>query len=159
MKKVFALILLLLMNFISTNLAQAAIFNSNQYDEDTTISKIYEKSLPAVVLIEAELSDGLSSGTGCIINSNGLILTSSHVVENAPEIDVTISTGEVFKGNVISKMGKDNDLALIKIPQSKEDGCRKPTANGSRTRRGFSFLQGRRRSFREFAELTRGSRQ
>lgn len=91
----------------------------NRYDEDTTISQIYEKMSPAIVLIEADVKEGLSSGTGCIIEPTGLILTSSHVVSGAPSVQVTISTGEVFKGEIVSVMGKDNDLALIKINAKK----------------------------------------
>ena len=95
------------------------ILNNTPYDEDATITKIYEKMAPAIVLIEADLKDGLSSGTGCIIDPSGIILTSSHVVDDAPSVQVTISTGEVFKGKTISVMGKDNDLALVKISAKK----------------------------------------
>lgn len=95
--------------------AECGLLNNNVYNEDTTISEIYEKMSPAIVLVEADLKDGLSTGTGCIIDPNGIILTSSHVVEDAPSIQITISTGEVFKGQIISVMGKENDLALIKI--------------------------------------------
>lgn len=107
-----------LMGF-SVQQAECGILNGSQYDEDSTITRIYEKMTPAIVLIEADLSDGLSSGTGCIIDPKGLILTSSHVVDDAPSVQVTISTGEVFKGSIVSKMGKDNDLALIKINAKK----------------------------------------
>lgn len=98
---------------------ECGILNTVKYDEDSTISQIYEKLTPAIVLIEADLKEGLSSGTGCIIDSKGLILTSSHVIAGAPSIQITISTGEVFKGEVVSVMGKDNDLALIKIDAKK----------------------------------------
>ena len=114
--KVFAVIVLLVN---SSPHAYSAIFSNEYLQEDMTISRIYEKMYPAIVLIEADVKDGLSSGTGCIIDKTGIILTSSHVVENAPSIQVTISTGEVFKGKIISVMGKDNDLALIKINSSK----------------------------------------
>ena len=93
----------------------ASILDNMKYDEDSAITQIYEKMTPSIVLIEADLSDGTSTGTGCIIDQKGLILTSSHVVTGAPSVQVTISTGEVFKGDIISVMGKDNDLALIKI--------------------------------------------
>lgn len=93
--------------------------NVVRYDEDATITEIYEKMSPSIVLIEADLKDGLSSGTGCIIDSKGVILTSSHVISGAPYVQVTISSGEVFKGETISVMGKDNDLALIKINAKK----------------------------------------
>ncbi len=116
--------------FIITALSLAVMFAStlqegycgildNRYDEDTTISQIYEKMSPAIVLIEADVKEGLSSGTGCIIDPTGLILTSSHVVSGAPSVQVTISTGEVFKGEIVSVMGKDNDLALLKINAKK----------------------------------------
>lgn len=98
---------------------ECGILNNTPYDEDSTITRIYEKMTPAIVLIEADLKEGLSSGTGCIIDPKGIILTSSHVVDDAPSVQVTISTGEVFKGQIISKMGKDNDLALIKINAKK----------------------------------------
>lgn len=106
--------------FFSTNLsADCGIFDNNRYDEDSAITEIYERTSPAIVLIEADVKEGLSSGTGCIIESNGLILTSSHVVTGAPNVQVTIHTGEVFEGKIISVMGKENDLALIKINAKK----------------------------------------
>lgn len=103
----------------SVQQGECGILNNTPYDEDSTITRIYEKMTPAIVLIEADLKEGLSSGTGCIIDPKGIILTSSHVVDDAPSVQVTISTGEVFKGQIISKMGKDNDLALIKINAKK----------------------------------------
>ena len=103
----------------SVQMGYCGILDGNRYDEDTTISQIYEKMSPAIVLIEADVKEGISIGTGCIIDPKGIILTSSHVVTEAPSIQVTISTGEVFKGEILSVMGKDNDLALIKINAKK----------------------------------------
>lgn len=103
----------------STQQGMCGILDNVKYDEDSTISQIYEKMSPSIVLIEADLPDGLSSGTGCIIDPKGLILTSSHVITGAPSVQVTISTGEVFKGEIVSVMGKDNDLALLKINAKK----------------------------------------
>lgn len=99
--------------------AYCGILDTNRYDEDSTITAIYEKASPSIVLIEADLPDGVSTGTGCIIDSRGYILTSSHVITGAPSVQVTISTGEVFNGNIVSVMGKDNDLAIIKIDAKK----------------------------------------
>ena len=113
----YVVTLSLTMCVLLSNLApvNASILDNMKYDEDSAITQIYEKMTPSIVLIEADLSDGTSTGTGCIIDQKGLILTSSHVVTGAPSVQVTISTGEVFKGDIISVMGKDNDLALIKI--------------------------------------------
>jgi len=86
------------------------------YDQDEQINiNVYEKITPAIVTIDAQLKDGVSSGTGCIITSSGVILTSSHVLDDAKDIDVTVSSGKVYKATIISLLGKNNDLALIKI--------------------------------------------
>ena len=88
-------------------------------DELINIS-VYERINPAIVAIEAHLADGFSAGTGCVIRSDGVILTGSHVIDEAKEIDVTTSDGKVYKASVLAKMGKNNDLALLKIsPKSR----------------------------------------
>lgn len=88
-------------------------------DELINIS-VYERINPAIVAIEANLADGFSAGTGCVIRSDGVILTGSHVIDEAKEIDVTTSDGKVYKASILAKMGKNNDLALLKIsPKSR----------------------------------------
>ena len=87
----------------------------NFSNEELVNINIYEKISPAIVAIDANLDDGFSAGTGCIIRDDGVILTGSHVIEGAKDIDVTISTGKVYKAKIISKMGKKKDLALLKI--------------------------------------------
>lgn len=88
----------------------------NNYSADENINiTVYERLNPAIVSIDCNLSDGVSSGTGCIIKSNGIILTSSHVIEGAKNIEITTSNGRVYKAEILSVMGKDNDLALLKI--------------------------------------------
>ncbi len=121
MRKIFACILTFaFISIFSLQKGECGILdNVVRYDEDAAITEIYEKMSPAIVLIEADVKDGLSSGTGCIIDPKGIILTSSHVISGAPSVQVTISTGEVFKGEIVSVMGKDNDLALIKINAQK----------------------------------------
>ncbi len=88
-------------------------------DELLNIS-VYERINPAIVAIDANLVDGFSAGTGCVIRSDGVILTGSHVIEGAKDIDVTTSDGKVYKASVLAKMGKNKDLALLKItPKSR----------------------------------------
>ncbi len=87
-------------------------------DELVNIS-VYEKINPAIVAIDANLEDGFSAGTGCIIRSDGVILTGSHVIEDAKDIDVTTYNGKVYKASVLAKMGKNKDLALLKIETKK----------------------------------------
>ena len=83
-------------------------------DEEINIT-VYERINPAIVAIEAELIDGVSSGTGCIVSSDGLILTGSHVIEGYKTIEVTTFNGQTYKAQVVSTMGKFRDLALLKI--------------------------------------------
>ena len=95
--------------------------NSQNFSDDEMINiNVYEKISPAIVAIDANLADGFSAGTGCIIRKDGVILTASHVIEGAKDIDVTTSQGKVYKAEVISKMGKNKDLALLKINIKKE---------------------------------------
>lgn len=83
-------------------------------DEEINIT-VYERINPAIVAIEAELVDGVSSGTGCIVSSDGLILTGSHVIDGYQTIEVTTFNGQTYKAQVVSTMGKFRDLALLKI--------------------------------------------
>lgn len=83
-------------------------------DEQINIS-VYETINPAIVSIEAQLDDGVSAGTGCIVTSDGLILTGSHVVDGGKTIEVKMSGGQIYKAKIVDKMGKNNDLALLKI--------------------------------------------
>lgn len=55
-------------------------------------------------------------GTGFIIDKRGYILTNNHVVENARDITVTLSTGKKLPATLI---GRDptSDLAVIKISE------------------------------------------
>jgi len=108
-KKQFV-ILTLLFSFLSLPV------KAQSYDADEQINiNVYEKISPAIVTIDAQLKEGVSSGTGCVLTQNGIILTSSHVVDDATDIDVTTSGGKVYKATVLSILGKNNDLALLKI--------------------------------------------
>ena len=57
---------------------------------------------------------GNSSGTGVVLEANGVILTNQHVIDGAISISVGLSDDSVFEGTVI---GEDAsvDIAIIKI--------------------------------------------
>lgn len=76
---------------------------------------IYEKINPAIVAVDSRFADGLSCGTGCIIDKNGTILTSAHILEEGNDIIVTTSNGQDYKAQVIKKFGENKDIALLKI--------------------------------------------
>src|SRR5262245_14102914 len=55
-----------------------------------------------------------STGSGFVIDPNGLIVTNAHVVENAGSVQVRLADGRRFPATIV---GRDNrvDLALLKI--------------------------------------------
>jgi serine protease Do len=61
-----------------------------------------------------------SLGSGFLIDSKGFIITNNHVVENADEIVVKLSTGKEFKAKVVGRDPK-TDLALIEIKGDAKD--------------------------------------
>ena len=113
LKRIIVCITFLFLSFVPVG--------AQNYGADELINiSVYERINPAIVAIDANLADGFSAGTGCVIRSDGVILTGSHVIEGAKEIDVTTSDGKVYKASVLAKMGKNKDLALLKIaPKSR----------------------------------------
>lgn len=89
---------------------------AQSYSADELVNiTVYEKINPAIVAIDANLADGFSAGTGCVVRGDGIILTGSHVIDGAKDIDVTTYNGKVYKASVLAQMGKNKDLALLKI--------------------------------------------
>lgn len=113
MKK-FLTTLILILSFYSPAVAQ-------YYDKDELVNiDVYEKISPAIVSVTAQIDDGVSEGTGCIITKDGQILTGWHVVEGAKSIDITTSNGQTYKAKLIAKMTDKKDLAILKIEPKEE---------------------------------------
>jgi putative serine protease PepD len=96
-------------------------------DEQNNID-VYRRAAPAVVnitstVVQRDFFFGVvprpGSGSGVIIDSKGYILTNNHVIENAQRIEVTLSNGNKWPGNLV---GTDpyNDLAIIRIDAPSE---------------------------------------
>ncbi len=115
--KLLSIVLILFVSGVSSLTLNETVYSrDNEYKGEEFINvTVYERINPAIVLVEAQLPDGLSSGTGCIINKSGIILTSSHVVGDSTHIEVTTSKGETYKAEILPSDGKNGDLALLKI--------------------------------------------
>jgi S1-C subfamily serine protease len=79
---------------------------------------VYQNIQPSLVLIQSKLQ-GISGtsdeslGTGTIIDANGDILTSLHVVSNNTAIQVTFADGTSSAAEIASKQ-PENDIAVLK---------------------------------------------
>ena len=89
-----------------------------------TVSEAVEKVGPAVANIRVNHSQTGSrgqqtggSGSGFIIAPDGFILTNSHVVHGANDLEVTLSDGQVFAGDLVGE-DPETDLAVVRISAS-----------------------------------------
>lgn len=76
---------------------------------------VYETASPSIVSVDVDIEDGVSSGTGCIVDPSGIILTSSHIIESPGKIEITLANGEKYPGKILATIAENNDLALIKV--------------------------------------------
>jgi Do/DeqQ family serine protease len=83
--------------------------NANLFN-DPFFRDFFGSQLPQIP--DKEVQKG--TGSGFIINNNGVILTNAHVVDGAENVTVTLKDGRTFQGKVI---GKDlvTDVAVVKI--------------------------------------------
>jgi S1-C subfamily serine protease len=89
---------------------------------------IYERDAPGVVYITATVvaqtyspfdlfpssTEGTNTGSGFVINRDGVILTNNHVIAGAVKITVAFADNQVVTAKVIGK-DPDDDLALLKV--------------------------------------------
>ena len=91
-------------------------------DEVLTVSQVANKVSDAIVVINATVytstifgtSESTSAGSGVVISDTGYIVTCHHVVENAKNIQVSLTSGKVYEATLV---GSDplSDLAVLKI--------------------------------------------
>ncbi|WP_374228765.1 S1C family serine protease [Streptomyces sp. ET3-23] len=99
------------------NLPQAAAGERPADQVPGSVSWIAARALPGVVTIHVSGSGESGTGTGCVLDKQGHILTNNHVVQPAGQtgsITVTFNGGETARATVV---GRDSgyDLAVIKV--------------------------------------------
>ncbi|HEY5753718.1 MAG TPA: trypsin-like peptidase domain-containing protein [Chthoniobacterales bacterium] len=80
-----------------------------------TVSAVVDRVAPSVVNVRIKSGQrGQGSGTGFLIAPDGFVLTNSHVVHGAKEIEVTLHDARVFSAQLIGS-DPETDLAVIRI--------------------------------------------
>src|ERR1019366_5376914 len=93
-----------------------------------TPGEIYKRDAPGVVYITATVvqqtyspfdlfpstTRGTDTGSGFVINSDGVILTNAHVISGAVKITVSFANNQSASAKVIGR-DPDDDLALLRV--------------------------------------------
>src|SRR5512139_1901335 len=81
---------------------------------------VVERTGPAVVSIslgaagEEQEFEPIGAGSGFVVTPDGFIVTNSHVVQNAPRIDITFTSGDRYKAQLVG-LDESTDLAVVCI--------------------------------------------
>ena len=89
------------------------VLSSCSHEFEYTPERIYEKVNPSVVCVMMETTGLAVSGSGVFINSDGVVLTSYHVVQKGGEGRIILSDGGTAKIKSILLYDETLDLALL----------------------------------------------
>lgn len=88
-------------------------------DLSTDLSSLVERTLPGVVhlRLRRQARRGMEmygGGSGVVVQSDGVLVTNNHVVEDADGVEVTLADGKRYEAQVL---GRDppNDLAVLRV--------------------------------------------
>jgi putative serine protease PepD len=83
-----------------------------------TGTQIYQRDSAGVVTIKAVTPAGADTGTGIVLNQEGLILTNDHVIAGASDISVAKGSSNVSRAASLVGEEANSDLALIRVDPS-----------------------------------------
>ncbi len=97
-----------------------AILLSLLQDEDKSHRQIYERCVDSVVAVRSLAVLGERSGTGIILDTDGLIMTSYYVVpQDAEDIRVYLHGPRLYKAEVVAYSKKD-EITLLRIKPARK---------------------------------------
>jgi putative serine protease PepD len=107
--------------------------NASQTSKGLTPHDIYVRDAPGVAFVTSTVVEhgesspfnpfgeaqrqGVATGSGIVIDSNGTILTNYHVIENAVKVMVSFQKGQEVEAKVVGK-DPSHDLAILRIKTS-----------------------------------------
>ena len=80
-----------------------------------TAKDVFQRSTPAIVMIESQVDGDKQFGTGFILDPRGLVATNLHVVAGASAITVKLHDGVEFQVRQIAGVDPNRDLAILRI--------------------------------------------
>jgi S1-C subfamily serine protease len=84
-------------------------------ESGNTVNQIYKADGPGVAFIESKVSEGVASGSGIVLDSEGHVLTNNHVIEGASEVTVSLEAeGTMYPATVVGTE-PNSDLALLQV--------------------------------------------
>ena len=99
-------------------------------EEELTNIRVYEKANSSVVNINTKsiqvdrffmlATQAEGSGSGAVLDRRGHVLTKSHVVEEARQIDVTLASGTTVPAELVGS-DKEQDIASLRIDAPNEE--------------------------------------
>ena len=98
--------------FIVGFLTSASGFAADAINAETIIAKV----MPAIVAIRADTPEGITTGTGFLVDSTGVIVTNLHVIEGATHVAIKLHSGEQYTQIRVASFDQDRDLAIIRLP-------------------------------------------
>lgn len=81
------------------------------------IQAVVAKVQPATVALTSSKTG--ASGSGVIVNKEGLILTAAHVVQGNEEINVVLPNGKVYVANVLGA-NRSKDTAMVQLVKKQD---------------------------------------
>lgn len=93
-----------------------SLSTNNNSLEGKSPQKLFEQFSPAVVTIDVKMSSGASgSGSGFIIDPNGIVVTNYHVTSEAKEIKIKLKDQREYQVEYIIGYDTNNDFCILKI--------------------------------------------
>lgn len=107
----------LLLGFVLAELPGMDRGQSSQAAQSSGAEEVIAKVSPAVVLIlVGEGGEQPSAlGSGVIVRSDGVVLTASHLVKDAQQVQVRLKNGEVFDRIELLAVDERRDIAALRI--------------------------------------------
>jgi S1-C subfamily serine protease len=121
--------------------APAAAPSSSSAGGKTGVQSVINKVEPGIVIINSTIQyqSEIGAGTGMVINSDGLVLTNNHVIEDSTKLTATVvATGKTYPATVIG-YDTTGDVALIKL-QGASGLTTVPLGNSSTVKTGTSVV-------------------